>query len=257
MYKLLVVDDEPLVRRGIVTLLDYEQIGISEIYEAVNGKEAFDLFVMHSPDIVLLDINLPKINGLELAKLIKERSPNVKIAMLTGYDYFDYALSALKIGVDDYILKPVSRDDITTLLNKLITSIENDRTTFELKGMIKNLHESEHIDDDSYKKSLIQITERELNNPEFSLTALADQMGFSPGYTSTLFKSNMGQSFQDYMLTRRLEKAKLLLLTSELKIYEVAEHVGFEDVNYFSVRFKKMFGVSPKNYSVNVMTSDD
>lgn len=257
MYKLLVVDDEPLVRKGIVTLIDYEKLGISEIYEAVNGREAYDLFDMHSPDIVLLDINLPKINGLELAKRFKDESPSVKIAMLTGYDYFDYALSALKIGVEDYILKPVSRDDITTLLIKLIASIESDRTTLELRGMIKNIHETEHIEDDSYKKSLIQITERELGNNAFSLTNLASQMGFSPGYTSTLFKMLMGQSFQDYMLARRLEKAKLLLLTTELKIYEVAERVGFEDVNYFSVRFKKMFGVSPKNYSVNVRTSDD
>ncbi len=257
MYKLLVVDDEPLVRRGIVTLLDYEKLGISEIYEAVNGQEAFDLFVMHSPDIVLLDINLPKINGLELAKRIKTESPSVKIAMLTGYDYFDYALSALKIGVDDYILKPVSRDDITTLLIKLITSIENERTTLELKGLLKNIHETEHIKEDSYKKQLIQITDNEIGNPAFSLTALANQMGFSSGYTSTLFKTLMGQSFQDFMLTHRLERAKLLLLTTELKIYEVAERVGFEDVNYFSVRFKKMYGVSPKNYSVNVRTSDD
>ena len=71
MYKLLVVDDEPLVRRGIVTLLDYEKLGISAIYEAVNCQEAFDIFVMQSPDIVLIDITLPKINGLELEKSIK------------------------------------------------------------------------------------------------------------------------------------------------------------------------------------------
>ncbi len=257
MYKLLVVDDEPLVRRGIVTLLDYEKLNISEIYEAVNGLEAYDLFVKHSPDIILLDINLPKLSGLELAKRIKTESPSVKIAMLTGYDYFDYAITALKIGVEDYILKPFSREDITALLIKLITSIENDHKSLELKEMIKSMRESEHIEDDSYKANLIQITERELSNASFSLTILANQMGFSPGYTSTLFKRLMGQSFQDYMLSNRLEKAKLLLLTTELKVYEVAERVGFEDVNYFSVRFKKMFGVSPKNYSVNVRLSDD
>ncbi|MDY0235401.1 MAG: response regulator [Gudongella sp.] len=254
---MLVVEDEPLVRKGIVTLLDYEKLNISEIYEAVNGQEAYDLFVMHSPNIVLLDINLPKLSGLEVAKRIKSESPSVKIAMLTGYDYFDYAISALKIGVEDYILKPVSKADINTLLIKLITSIENDRKSLELKEMLKSIHESEHIEDDSYKKALIQITERELGNPSFSLTILASQMGFSPGYTSTLFKTLMGQSFQDYMLSSRLEKSKLLLLTTDLKVYEVAEHVGFEDVNYFSVRFKKMFGLSPKKYSVNVRSTDD
>lgn len=257
MYKLLVVDDEPLIRKGIVTLLDYDKLNISEIYEAVNGLEAYDLFVEHSPDIILLDINLPKLSGLELAKRIKTESPSVKIAMLTGYDYFDYAITALKIGVEDYILKPVSREDITKLLIKLIAAIENDCKSLELQEMIKNIHESEHIEDDSYKANLIQITERELGNASFSLTTLANQMGFSPGYTSTLFKRLMGQSFQDYMLSNRLEKAKLLLLTTELKVYEVAERVGFEDVNYFSVRFKKMFGISPKNYSVNVRLSDD
>lgn len=257
MYKLLVVDDEPLVRKGIVTLIDYEKLGITEIYEAANGQEAYALFLSHAPNIILLDINLPKMNGLELAKRIKTEAPNTKIAMLTGYDYFDYALAAIKIGVDDYVLKPFSRNDITILLMKLIGLIDKERAALEIKGMVQNMLKSEHIEDDATKKMLLRITEQAMGNASFSLATLADQMGFSPGYTSTLFKTLMGQSFQDYMLSSRLEKAKLLLLTTDLKVYEIAARVGFEDVNYFSVRFKKKFGISPKNYTANVRTSDD
>jgi len=257
MYKLLVVDDEPLVRKGIVTLIDHEKLGITEIYEAASGQEAYELFITHGPHMVLLDINILKINGLELAKRIKHEAPQTKIAMLTGYDYFDYAQAAIKIGVEDYVLKPFSREDITLLLIKLTRLIESERAALEIKDMVKNMLSTEHIEDDATKKALIKFTTDSLGDATFSLTKLADQMGFSSGYTSTLFKALMGQSFQDYMLNTRLEKSKLLLLTTDLKVYEVADRVGFEDVNYFSVRFKKKYGISPKNYTANVRTTDE
>ena len=105
MYSILIVDDEPIIRRGIKTFIDFEKYKINDIYEAEDGNSAFKVFSEILPDLVLLDINIPFKDGLTLAQEMKELKNDVKIAIISGYDYFEYAQKALKIGVEDYILK--------------------------------------------------------------------------------------------------------------------------------------------------------
>jgi len=258
MYTLLLVDDEPLVRRGITTLVDLHALNIGQVYEADNGQDALALFEAHSPDLILLDINMPRMNGLELAQAIRSLNPEVPIAIITGYDYFDYAVKALKIGVEDYILKPVSRKDVAEVLTKLIDRLSAARSRQELTKVVSSLVGLERTEEDSqYRETLQAIVERELGNSDFSLKGLAAEMGFSPGYLSGLFKNLFGQPFQDYVLDRRLERAKLLLLSTEMRNYEVARAVGFEDANYFGTRFRKAFGSSPRQYQAKVRGSHD
>lgn len=255
MYKLLIVDDEQMIRKGILKLVDFSKLGIEEIYEASNGTEGLSMFIRHAPHLVLLDINLPLMNGLDLARAIKNRAQQTKIAMITGYDYVDYAISAIKIGVDDYILKPVSKQDVTEVLAKLIERYENEMKHSVLQQMVSPIIDKP--DDDSIKHRLKDLIDQSLQDKELSLTHVAHVLGYTPNYLSTLFKSLFGVTFQDYVLNQRLEKAKLLLLTTNLKNYEVAERVGFEDVNYFGTRFKRKYGISPKQYVTHVRQPDE
>lgn len=258
MYRLLIVDDEPLVRRGISTLVDLHALNIGEVYEAANGEEALELFERYGPDLVLADINMPRMNGLAFAEAARAIKPDVRIAIITGYDYFDYAVKALKIGVEDYILKPLSRSDVSEVLIKLIGRLEADRSRQELTRVVSGILEKSGAAEDTQYKSAIQtIVDSELANSDFSLIVLAGQMGLSPGYLSTLFKKQFGQTFQDYVLLRRLEQAKLLLLTTNMKNYEVAQAVGFDDVNYFGTRFRKAFGLSPRQYQAKARGSHE
>ncbi len=258
MYKLLIVDDEPLVRRGIKSLVDFQGLQIDIILEAINGEEALEKFQKELPDIVLADINMPKMDGLSFAEKAKKVKPSVKIALITGYDYFDYALQAIKIGVDDYILKPVSKNDVQEVLQKLIEKIKATETQMEVQKTLKTLlGDSEKDTEDSYKEMIQLILDRELHNSSFSLKALSDELGYSSGYLSGLFKKIYGTTFQDYLVKQRMEKAKLLLLTTELKHYEIAESIGINDVNYFSARFKKVVGESPKQYKERVRRSNE
>ncbi|EHO22084.1 hypothetical protein HMPREF9466_00173 [Fusobacterium necrophorum subsp. funduliforme 1_1_36S] len=125
--RLLIADDEPLIRRGIQKLVNLSEIGIEEVYEAENGEEAFRLFEEYRPEIVLLDINMARLDGLSVAKKIKSLVPETKIAMITGYNYFDYAQKAIRIGVEDYILKPVSKQEISEIITKLVHSHQEKR----------------------------------------------------------------------------------------------------------------------------------
>lgn len=258
MYKLLIVDDEPLVRRGIKSLVDFDTLQITEVMEAINGEEALDKFQANPPDIILADINMPKMDGLSFSEKAKKLKPSVKIALITGYDYFDYALQAIKIGVDDYILKPVSKNDVHEVLQKLIEKIQSTETQKEVQKTLNSLLQSKETGTEETYKTLIQeILDRELSSKAFSLKVLSDELGYSSGYLSGLFKKLYGTTFQDYLVKQRMEKAKLLLLTTELKNYEIADAVGISDVNYFSARFKKFVGESPKQYKERVRHSGE
>ncbi|PKM69086.1 MAG: DNA-binding response regulator [Firmicutes bacterium HGW-Firmicutes-2] len=251
--KLLIVDDEPIIRMGIKKLVDLKAMGITEVLEATNGETGLEIFINELPDIVLADINMPRMNGLEFAERIKLMSPTVKIAIITGYDYFEYARQGIKVGVDDYILKPVSKKDIEQLLEKLVERVKSSQKNKAVIGLVLRLEKDNEINDETgYREQIMVLMERHMNKADFSLRFLADELGLSMGYLSGLFRKIFGITFKEYVLTKRLDQAKLLLLSSQMKNYEISEAVGMTDPNYFSAAFKKRFGYSPNQYREKV-----
>lgn len=240
MYSLLIVEDEYLVRQGIRSLVDFSQFKIDWVNEAENGQLAWDLFQKEPYDIVLTDINMPKLNGIQLAELIKQKSPQTHLVFLTGYDDFNYVLSALKLGADDYLLKPFSKSDVEDMLGKLQQKLDLSKKTETIQELVEQSPKE--------VSELAMAIQGQLADSSLTLKSLAHQLGFSPNYLSVLIKKELGLPFQDYLVQERLKKAKLLLLTSDLKIYEIAEQVGFEDMNYFSQRFKQLIGMTPSQY---------
>ena len=238
MYSIMIVEDEYLVRQGIASLVNYEQFGMQVIAQAENGREAWQKFQENPADILLTDINMPQMNGLELAKLVRDQAPKCHIVFLTGYDDFDYARSAIKLGADDYLLKPFSKDDVEEMLAKVQTKLDKERKKAQIQNLV----------DQGQRSELEEAIHARLADSELSLKNLALQLGFSPSYLSVLIKKELGLPFQDYLIQERMKKAKLLLLTTDLKIYEIAEQVGFEDMNYFSQRFKQVVGLTPRQF---------
>lgn len=172
MYSILIIDDEPIIRRGIKTFIDFEKYKINDIYEAEDGNSALKTFSEVLPDLVLLDINIPFKNGLTLAQEMKELKNDVKIAIISGYDYFEYAQKALKIGVEDYILKPVSKTDINEIISKLIYRLEETRKYNEARKIINKIsHTEKTAKDVSYSKYKDILTKKlKTNTAKFPLT---------------------------------------------------------------------------------------
>lgn len=253
--KLLIVDDEPIIREGIKSLVDLSGLGIKTIYEASNGEKALEIFNLYLPDIVLADINMPRMNGLEFSERIKQTKPEVKIALITGYDYFDYARQAIKIGVEDYILKPVSKSDITSLLASLVAKVKTDEEQKRLQEIIKKQtgakienQEAQAMKGSDYKHQIQSFLDQHIYDEELSLQLIAETLILSSGYLSGLFKKEFGLSFKEYVLSKRLDQAKILMLSTDMKNYEVSEAIGLKDANYFSAMFKKHTGMSPNKY---------
>ena len=194
-----------------------------------------------------MDINMPQMDGLTASEKIKEKHPEIFVVILTGYDYFEYAQAAIRAKVDDYILKPVSKSDIEMTLKRIVGLLgERGKEEETLRLLRMQQEEKEEIPQQNLLIS--EYLKQKIFSSDLSLSSMAADIGFNSSYLSGLIKQLYGVPFQDYVHRKRMEKAKLLLLSTSMKNYEVAEAVGIEDVNYFVTKFKKTFGRTPKQY---------
>ncbi|AIQ53590.1 response regulator [Paenibacillus sp. FSL R7-0331] len=154
MYKLILAEDEEDVREGIIAQIDWEKYGFEVVEQAENGREAAEAVDRHMPDVVVTDIQMPFMNGLQLAEWIRSRHPNTKIIILTGFDEFEYAQKAIKLQIDEYILKPFSSQELIDVLLKVRAVIEAEIAEKENVYVL-----SEH-----YRKSLPVLREQFLSS---------------------------------------------------------------------------------------------
>lgn len=127
MYKILLVDDEDLIRNAIAAIIDWQSIGITEILQAEDGELGLELARKHRPDIVLTDIRMPFMDGLEMSKYIAAELPYTKIIILTGHDEFEFAVSSIKLGITDYIVKPISAENLLAVMSKVVDKLQEER----------------------------------------------------------------------------------------------------------------------------------
>jgi two-component system, response regulator YesN len=142
MKKVMLVDDEILVRESIRDCVNWSREGFEYCADASDGELALPLLEAHRPDILITDIKMPFMNGLELSSVVRERYPDTKIIILSGHDEFEYARSALRIGVEEYCLKPVSAADIVELLREMSSRIDREREAqAKLEKRLRGDHE--------------------------------------------------------------------------------------------------------------------
>ncbi|MGF0039524.1 response regulator transcription factor [Peptoniphilaceae bacterium SGI.131] len=251
MFNLLLADDEPLIRRGIKDLIDLKKLNIENVFEASNGKEAVEICYEHDIDLLLMDINMPVIDGLTASEMIKKDKINTYIIILTGYDYFEYAQAAIRAKVDDYILKPVSKKDIEFILKNTVDKLIQNRKDEELKNIVgQEISVNE-------ENLIVEYFENHIFDKDLSLNKMAKDIGYSSNYLSVLIKDLYFMPFQDYVYKRRMERAKILLLSSNMRNWEIAQAIGIEDVNYFITKFKKYFAKTPKQYRQGIIDEED
>jgi two-component system response regulator YesN len=358
MIKVLVADDESIVREGFTYYICWKDFGCELVACSENGEDALDAFKATQPDIVITDIQMPKMNGFELTRAIQKLNTSTIVIFLSAYSEFEYAQTALKLGIFDYILKPLDIDVFKatilkavefrkTQLKKLNTGFSLDKE--DLKDYSNNfcpmIKKDEHlllqavqlndeastitafnnlwktiegnnysidyikrwifeftvvlsrsslfisqnlealygghdpitelsalsnnaeiyswmtdtlisicsfIKDNSFNNKIVtealKIIFDNFQDKNLSLNYVSKRLFISPNYLSTLFKEEVGENFSDYLIDYRIKKAKALLKDVSIKIYEVADRVGYSDPHYFSKFFKANTGITPKEY---------
>jgi YesN/AraC family two-component response regulator len=252
--KVLLVDDEKLERVLIRKGYDWEANGFEIIGEASSGDEALQLFSINEPHIVLTDINMPFMDGLMLTEKIKERSRNCRVVIVTGYREFEYARKALKLGVKDFILKPMNIQDIANIVEKIKNELK-DEEEVNLKNSIKPIYEKNDTIRNRKSNKLIDQTleyiEIHLYEQSLTLKDIAKKVYSNESYLSRAFKKEMGECLIEYITRKRIEQSIVLLNTTNLKAYEIADQIGIGDPHYFSICFKKQVGVTFKEYKTS------
>jgi YesN/AraC family two-component response regulator len=242
---LLVVDDEHLIREGFANY-DWERLGFVLAGEAMNGKLALQFIEMNNVDVVLADIRMPVMDGLELAEKLQERKQNCKIILLSRYKDFEYARSAINNRVFSYLLKPVGFDEIDEVFLRL--KLELDTQTGDLTG------QPVQSNYDTNTEYLIQNTKNYIAlhySSKLTLEDAANYAHLSPTYFSACFKKFTGMSYVQYLKQCRVSKAKELLRGSNMKINAISLAVGYGNTKYFCDAFKEFVGMSPQTYRLN------
>lgn len=400
MIKVLIADDEPRIRRGIKSIINWEDSEFEFVGEAGDGEVALEIAKERKPDLLLLDICMPFLNGLDLIEEVKKVLDNPIIIIISGHDEFNYAQTALRLNVFDYILKPIDRENLKMIIGKAKDQIIERRSQKEtnefainkleknseylkekflkdwIRGKIKSselqkdmkyfnvtytnsmglivvkpvlkssavnekewqldllsygilniaheemskfeylnifidskkqvvilcdinpikcwhgaVNELENIINkylkinvvicasflrndpvqvnivykslcnrliDKSKKTPVVIEvqkyiNRNYNNEELSISEIANKLCVSQTYLTRLFKRELGMTFIDYLTNVRIKNAIILMRDPSLKLYEIAELIGYSNQHYFSNVFKKHVGISPQDYKLGVV----
>ena len=251
MLKLLIADDERIIRETISSLIDWKSLGVELAGVCSNGLEAYDMIIDESPDIVLTDIKMPGMNGLELIRNIAEINPDTRFIILSGYGEFEYAKEAMKFGVRHYILKPCNEKQISDSIKAV------SRECHEKKQKKDFSNPPPAFDQKPYGKTLLSeqimnYVQQHLSDSNITLKEIAENHLFmNVDYVSKRFLKETGRKFSDYLAEIRIRNAKKYLARG-YRIQEVADMVGCgNNPHYFSQLFKKKTGTTPSAYAAD------
>lgn len=247
MWKILLVDDDAVVRRGIRLSIDWQTEGFEVVAEAVNGKRALELVGECHPDILLTDIRMPVCDGLWLCEQVSERYPNVRMVILSGYEDFDYARRAIRIGVREYIVKPVDAAQLMETLRNIAKSITQAedvrRFRARAEGVAADILGGKDLTNAIVLRSVRYVEGNYMNDVD--VCAVADEMSISENYFSRIFKAETGMNFIEFLNRYRVARAKALLSQPDLKVNDVAEMVGYQTYKSFHYNFTRYAGCAP------------
>jgi two-component system, response regulator YesN len=245
LKKMLIVDDDWLISNSLMSMDEWNERNIDVIGTAENGNEALYWMENEKIDIILTDIRMPHMDGIELTKYIYEHSPRIQIIIMSGYEEFSYAQNALKYNAKGYILKPIDTIELFEVIDKI------------LKESVIPKQDLPSIEDKSstYHERLVLSAKSYINanymNP-ITLKDVSKRVHLTEHYFGQIFKSTTSESFIHFLTRVRLEKACQLLKNPNLKYYEISQQIGYNDPKYFTKMFQKMYDLTPKEYRKQV-----
>ena len=248
MIRLLIADDERMEREALADIVMRRFEHEVTVEMAENGRKAADTAVLWEADLILMDIEMPGMNGLDAARAVLEQRPECKVIFITAYSLFQYAHEAVHLGACDYLLKPVDPDETEAAIRRLAELAaeapepeaapeqetdpagegESDRNALVMDHVRKYM-------EDNYMSDL-------------SLDSVSEILHISPAYLSAQFKKYQKMNFLDCLTELRINAAKELLADPFRSAAEVASMVGYEDASYFARAFKKRTGMTPTQY---------
>lgn len=251
-YKMLIIEDEVMIRRGLACFEDWKAHGITEVREAANGAEGLELIREFRPDIVITDICMPIFTGLEIIEQTMVEYKYIPI-IISGYSDFEYAQKAIEYGVTAYILKPIDID-------KLLEAVERAKAELHKQSLLEDyaascrdfLGSGVFIDErqQQYGPIVRQMLEfvHDHYGEKITLGIIAEHLHYSENFILRRFKEEVQMNFSEYLARYRISRAMELMRASGHTLAEISTMCGFSEYKYFRVVFSRYVGCTPKDF---------
>ncbi|MDR7211660.1 two-component regulator propeller domain-containing protein [Flavobacterium piscis] len=242
----LIIDDNVEIRGYLIKLFSKNHI----VYSAENGEEGLKQTKKYMPDLVISDITMEEMDGLELCRKIKESDnlSHIPVILLTASKNPETHLQGISGGADDYITKPFDDDILVARVESLLRNRSNLRAYFLDSITLKENTQKVPVEYQEILKRCIDIVEANIHKRDFAIKNFAMEMGMSHRTLYTKIKIISGQTLNAFIRSVRIRRAAMLMLTEEMNIAQASAEVGFEDPKYFRQQFVKLFGMTPSEY---------
>lgn len=242
MYRVVLVDDEEIILQGLMKVFPWKEFDCQVAGTATDGLQGLRLVRSLRPHIVLTDIRMPNLDGLQMIAALQSEFPQLQVAVLTAFRNFDYAQQAIRLGVCRYLLKPSKMAELREAVAHMTQVLQGDSPPQEEPEGGDQSEAGNFV-----ARAALQFIKQHYTQ-RISLGDVAENVYVSQWHLSKLINGHLGQSFFDILNGLRIDRAKELLLDPALKVHEIAEAVGYGDVAHFSKNFKKLTGLSPMEY---------
>ncbi|PMC33798.1 DNA-binding response regulator [Bacillus sp. UMB0899] len=255
---ILIVDDEPKTRQGLKKTLEDWANGRFDVISTDGASAAIDILMQREIHILITDISMPEMNGIDMLKRLQEQKQFPVVIIISAYSEFDYAQEAIQLGVLNYLLKPLSKKKLVETIEKAV-EVQKKR---EREGKLTKIIDERLVDvkveekqDDSYIQKAMNYVDQHLNE-QLSLKEVATFVHLNSSYFSVLFKDQTKMTFSEYVTRSRLQRAKNLLIGTNMAVSDIAEAVGYTTAKYFIKIFKEYEGQTPSKYRKTSMIKD-
>ena len=255
-YKVLVAEDELIERMVLCKILRKHLGEFCDIFDSKNGREALEVFEREQPQIAILDIEMPGINGLEVARKIRESGRDCAIMFLTGFDKFSYAKQAISVRALEYLLKPYNEQELIYAVEEAMQHASR----FAVKESCEapKQEQSAPLKEEGTESLRLSMIREEISKyiaqnyrEDISMQSAAQAMGYSEAYFCKLFKQCFRANFSAYLNEYRIEKAKAMMADPLVNIKDIGAACGYSDSNYFARVFKRITGQTPSDYRLS------
>lgn len=251
MYKVIVAEDEKIIRNMLVEFINtnIEDFHVEESFS--DGKEAIEYIKHNHIDVVITDICMIEVSGIELAKYIYDHELPIKVIIISGYRDFSYAQQAIKYNVSNYLTKPTSPLDLNSALIKIKNELNDEKLSDTSRPTVSHKEKNEEIsvNDLIIEKACLYISEN--LSKDIAMIDVADYVHLSTSHFGKIFRKNIQMGFSNYLTKVRMDKAIELLKEGRHKVVDISKMVGYQNCNYFIKNFKDYTGYTPKKYLVH------
>jgi len=244
MLRILIADDEFWMLEGLKKVIKRDCPQFTVTAAARDGEQALELLEQESFDLVITDIRMPKMDGLQLLQEMRSRGKMIPVLIFSAYSDFNYAKQAIHYGAFDYILKPINRSEICSALTRIETMLQ--AQGHQREALIDAVPE-QPLQGKQAIEEMKKLIHSEYMN-DLSMVEIADKLSFNSAYLSRLFKQETGTGFVQYLTEYRLQIAVQLMQNKGFSITEIARQVGYSDYKHFRKVFKQYKGKSPSEY---------